>query len=305
MTKSDRAVHTVETGQERIERVLSYIHNNISESISLEDIAKYSCWSRWQLQRVFQNQTGISVATYVRELKLSAAAERMLDTSDKLIDIAFDLGFNSEISFSRAFKQMFNLSPRAYRKAGVRTGLRKPLQYHSVKFKYGQQGSALADVRIETSNGFTVVGIQQQVNGLFSQQPDFNQRVPETWQRLAEKIDLSQHEHIGVFDLSCADDLQTTFTYWAAIPYQDYTKVDCPDGMEVLAIPAQTYVVVNHKGSIETLSSSLEWVLIHWLPNSGYRAIDGFELEHYPADYQVEEPESTSTMEYWIPIERE
>ena len=92
---------------ERISRVLAYIHANLSSTLSLEDIAKQSCWSRWQLQRVFQAETGLTVANYVRELKLSQAAEELLDSKERVIDIALGLGFNSEISFSRSFKQMF------------------------------------------------------------------------------------------------------------------------------------------------------------------------------------------------------
>ncbi len=85
---------------DRISRVLAYIHANLSSTLSLEDIAKQSCWSRWQLQRVFQAETGLTVANYVRELKLSQAAEELLDSKERVIDIALGLGFNSEISLA-------------------------------------------------------------------------------------------------------------------------------------------------------------------------------------------------------------
>jgi len=100
----------------RIQQVLMYIHQNLNLPLMLEDIAEQSCWSRWQLQRVFQKETGYSVANYVRELKLNEAANQLLTTSDRVIDIAIALGFSSEISFSRAFKQAHNLSPSAFRK---------------------------------------------------------------------------------------------------------------------------------------------------------------------------------------------
>ena len=64
----------------RIERVLDYIHANLDQPLSLEALARQSCWSRWQLQRVFLHETGQTVAHYVRELKLSMAAEALLST---------------------------------------------------------------------------------------------------------------------------------------------------------------------------------------------------------------------------------
>ncbi|MCG6296505.1 GyrI-like domain-containing protein, partial [Vibrio vulnificus] len=52
----------------------------------------------------------------------------------------------------------------------------------------------------------------------------------------------------------------------------------------------------------ERLPKTLEWFIIHWLPNSGYRGIDGYELEVYPTDYH---PNSLNAeMEYWVPIQK-
>ena len=97
----------------RIERVLDYIHSHLDEALSLEQLAEQSCWSRWQLQRVFLHETGLTVAHYVRELKLSLAAEALLSGRQRVLDLALSHGFGSEVSFSRAFKQQFGCSPLA------------------------------------------------------------------------------------------------------------------------------------------------------------------------------------------------
>jgi len=106
----------------RIERILDYIHTNIDSPLSVEYLAKKSCWSRWQLQRIFLQETNQTVAQYVREIKLSRAAEQLLSNSNRIMDIALNCGFNSEISFNRSFKQLFQCSPRAYRKRGQHIG---------------------------------------------------------------------------------------------------------------------------------------------------------------------------------------
>ena len=62
----------------RIERVLDYIHAHLDQPLSLEQLAEQSCWSRWQLQRVFLHETGQTVAHYVRELKLSLTSSPTL-----------------------------------------------------------------------------------------------------------------------------------------------------------------------------------------------------------------------------------
>lgn len=161
---------------DRISRVLAYIHSNLSSALSLEDIAKQSCWSRWQLQRVFQAETGLTVANYVRELKLSQAAELLLDGKERVIDIALGLGFNSEISFSRSFKQMFGSSPSQYRKAGKRVGLRKPIQVSKIESTSEKRALSFVEVRIDEREPFLVKGITSEISGLFSLTQDFAQK---------------------------------------------------------------------------------------------------------------------------------
>ncbi|NRF64028.1 AraC family transcriptional regulator [Vibrio coralliilyticus] len=292
----------------RISKVLSYIHQHVSEPLSLDDIARQSCWSRWQLQRVFQTETGMAVATYVRELKLSQAAERLIDSTDRVIDIALELGFSSEISFSRSFKQVFGVSPRAYRKQGLRTGLRKPIE---VSQRTDAEASALfVEVRVESKDEFFLKGLQVEINGLFSLNPDFQQKVPALWHQLEQTLPNECVRPValtGVIDITQSHFDGSNMQYWAGVVLTDDLMLpQLPSvvsaELSTLVVPAQTYAVVKHRGPIIQLPKTLEWFLLNWLPNSGYRGIDGYELECYPASYNQQDPDAV--MEYWIPVER-
>lgn len=293
---------------DRISRVLAYIHANLSSALSLEDIATQSCWSRWQLQRVFQAETGLTVANYVRELKLSQAAEELLDGKDRVIDIALGLGFNSEISFSRSFKQMFGVSPSQYRKAGKRVGLKKPIQVSETASNSENRALSFVEVRIDERESFLVKGMTSEISGLFSLTQDFAQKVPQLWSRLEGEVEIpdpNMLQFIGVVDLtqSCFDG--TNIHYWAGVELHDEISIPqlpsiISDKLEVLTIPKQTYAVVKHRGPIEHLPHTLSWFVLNWLPNSGYRGVDGYELEMYPFGYQAHA--SDAEMEYWVPI---
>lgn len=113
----------------------------------------------------FTAKTGVNVAQYIRELKLSRAAESLLDSpSERVIDIALSFGFNSEISFSRSFKQFFGCSPREYRKRGIRSGLRQPIT--SISFSSSDvehspstpSHLSFTQIRIEYKAAFSVAG---------------------------------------------------------------------------------------------------------------------------------------------------
>ncbi|MDN3613922.1 helix-turn-helix domain-containing protein [Vibrio gallaecicus] len=296
---------------DRISRVLSFIHSNLNAQLTLEDIAKKSCWSRWQLQRVFQAETGMTVANYVRELRLSQAAEALLDTSERIIDIALNLGFNSEISFSRSFKNMFGASPSQYRKAGQRVGLKKPIGMTKSFEPIASSALRFVEVRIDTKEAFVVKGLKTEISGLFSLSPDFAQKVPQLWSLLESELrseDKASLSAVGVIDMTQANFDGTNIRYLAGVEQQ--TLIPLALGMaldgsiskqlEIMTVPAQTYAVVKHKGIISDLPHTLSWFLLNWLPNSGYRGVDGYELEIYPKDFDI--VGTNSEMEYWVPI---
>ncbi len=184
----------------RIERVLDYIHAHLDQPLSLEQLAEQSCWSRWQLQRVFLHETGQTVAHYVRELKLSLAAEALLSSRQRVLDLALNHGFGSEVSFSRAFKQHFGCSPLAYRKRGLRLGLRTPLVRVPMPLASPPR---LVQVRVESRPGFTLHGVRGEIRGLFAKAPDFQQTVPAIWGAWREAGGrLSFSELLGVVDVS-------------------------------------------------------------------------------------------------------
>lgn len=278
---------------QRVCKLLNYIHSNIEQSLSLEELAEQSCWSRWQLQRVFQYETGLSVACYVREIKLSHAAEVLLTRTDRVIDIGLGLGFGSEISFSRAFKQHFGISPRAYRKQGQLFGVRKPLipKFSSCSLSATSQ---LIEVKVESYPSFNCYGVTGKIRGILSSQPDFSYQVPQIWQKLyATFPEVAQYPLVGVIDVTSAHSDGSNLRYLAG-------SIEQTGVTEVMTVPFQTYAVIKHKGPVSGLAKTLEWFIFHWLPESDYRGVDGYELEHYPQGYQPEA--SDSEMEYWLPV---
>ncbi|MCF7483028.1 AraC family transcriptional regulator [Vibrio sp. J1-1] len=288
----------------RIQNVLDYIHNNLELPLNVDNISQQSCWSRWQLQRVFQQHTGMSVAHYVRELKLSFAAERLINSAERSLDIAIELGFTSENAFSRAFKQMFSLSPREYRQKRQLYGVRQPFVLLPVS-EASKLSARFADVKIETKPAFSLKGVHHPINGLFSSEPDFQSTVPRLWTRLGSiEKSLDQRAYLGVIDVANAHAGNSQLEYWAG--YQLETEAsstssnDALTQLETLLVPQQSYAVITHSGRISKLAETLEWFILHWLPNSNYRSLDGYELEIYPQDYQ---PESENAqMQYWLPV---
>ncbi len=298
-------ISTKDSAFQRIEKVLHYVHNHLEHPLAIEDIAAESCWSRWQLQRVFQTHTGKSVAGYVRELKLSRAAEAILDTQERIIDVSTRFGFASEISFSRSFKQQFGQSPREYRSAGVRRGLMQPIQIPENISRLYEGRHRFVEVRVEYLSPLDLVGIKTEINGMFSPTPDFSARVPDIWQKFHQQLvaPLETHKRfIGVIDLNKSNTNTEHLTYWAAVPRTEIAQSDVLDDLLPVKVPQQIYAVIRHRGPVSELPATLLWMLVVWLPESGYRGSEGAELEIYPSGY--DRFDDSSEMEYWLPIQK-
>ena len=65
---------------------------------------------------IFKEAYGVTPKTYVDRLRLEEAKKRLLQTDEKIIDIAVSVGFGSLSTFNRFFKEQTGETPQAYRK---------------------------------------------------------------------------------------------------------------------------------------------------------------------------------------------
>ena len=91
--------------------VFTYIEDNLTEKLTVEEIAKHVYLSPTYLQSVFKEHFGIPLAEYVRSQKLKRAMDLLYNTERRISDIAYDSGFEHESSFIRSFKREFRKTP--------------------------------------------------------------------------------------------------------------------------------------------------------------------------------------------------
>ena len=104
--------------ENRILRVLDYIHNNPAGDLSLDALSDVAAMSRFHWHRVFHAMTGETLADAVRRIRLHRSACWLVQTEHPLADVATLAGFGNTPSYIRAFRQAYSLSPTAFRKRG-------------------------------------------------------------------------------------------------------------------------------------------------------------------------------------------
>lgn len=100
---------------ERIKSILIYIKNNIHKPLSLNHLANVSCLSMFHFHRLFKQETGLTIKTFVDILKMEKALQELVYTSKSVAEIAIHLGYNDYETFSRRFKKYYQVSPNDFR----------------------------------------------------------------------------------------------------------------------------------------------------------------------------------------------
>ena len=127
---------------ERIRNVIDYIERNLAEKILVKDIAEKACVSEYHFRRIFSELCGITVGEYIRNRRLSIAAQELSSGTIKVIDAAIKYGYESPDSFARAFARFHGILPSEAKGKGVKlrefTPLRMATKQRLWLQEYGQ-----------------------------------------------------------------------------------------------------------------------------------------------------------------------
>ncbi|MEO9650292.1 MAG: AraC family transcriptional regulator [Roseobacter sp.] len=100
----------------RVRRSLRLIQENIGEDIEMEELARNVGLSRPHFFKLFKQYTGVTPNVYMNTLRSERAIEELLNSHKTVTDIAFDLGFSSQASFTRFFSSNVGIPPSEYRR---------------------------------------------------------------------------------------------------------------------------------------------------------------------------------------------
>ena len=99
-----------------LKRAISYIDDHYTQNISLNDLARVNCLSRYYFSRKFKEETGHCFKDYLNLKRLSAAKKLLALPEVNISEACYSVGFNDVSYFSRVFKKYVGVSPSAYKK---------------------------------------------------------------------------------------------------------------------------------------------------------------------------------------------
>lgn len=127
-----------------VQKMQDYIQNHINDKITLTDLANIAFFSPWYAHRLFKEYTGLTVADYIRKIRLTEAAKQIKNANARIIDVALEMGFESHDGFTRAFVKEFKMTPSSYKSN------HSPITFfvpYGVKFRQLKENNKMENVR--------------------------------------------------------------------------------------------------------------------------------------------------------------
>jgi two-component system, response regulator YesN len=99
-----------------VEQIKQYINDNYKKQITLQELADYVAMSRTYISTLFKNETGTTVWNYLLKIRMEKSEELLKDTNMKCYEVAYEVGYDSEMHFSQTFKEYYGIGPMEYKK---------------------------------------------------------------------------------------------------------------------------------------------------------------------------------------------
>lgn len=98
-----------------LKNALDYIRSNVSQSLSLSDIATVIGFSPYHFARAFKATTGISPYQYVLQCRVELAQQLLQDQKQSLAEVAIEAGFSNQSHMTTVFRRVLQTTPQQYR----------------------------------------------------------------------------------------------------------------------------------------------------------------------------------------------
>ncbi len=278
---------------EQINLALVYVQNNYSSNITAEDLAKVSAYSIFHFHRIFKELTGTSVNNYIRNTRLEKASNLLLYNYHKSIQtIALECGFSTATSFTQAFKKMFSMTPKDWRKGG---------------YKINNPRNNISLIRVDESMVLESPQIvtKESVPILYTRVYKYENDISSVWNEMYEWCEAMNvlnkpHKYIGLFHNHPSFLPYNTMRYSACIR----TDEDIiPSGkIGRCKLSSGKFAKFEFTCSHLDLYKMMHLAYLTWIPSSNY------EVRNFPAYVEYKNPEHLMSndileIDFYLPIQ--
>lgn len=270
-----------------INKSIEYILQHIDEDISIEDVANHCNFSKYHFSRMFKEETGISIYSLIKRMKMDQSAVSLKVEKDKTItDIGVNYGYSSS-NYSSAFSKQYSICPVEFRKTINSTGVTNPFrsnEYNTFK-SYEHYDEKIV---IKGLTNFKV--IYERYIGDYSE-------IGNNWYSFMERYKTYIKPDTLMIEKSYDD---PSITQLDKCIYDLCITAHEEVGLEnVTTIKGGKFAVYEFNGFIHDIFATFLGIFNIWLPRSGYKRDERYALGIY---HNIDRKNNHVTMDLCIPI---
>lgn len=289
-----------------IRDLLDWIDKNldsIDNRLSLDLVAKKAGYSKWHLQRMFKDVTGHAIGAYIRARRLSKSAVALRLTSRPILDIALQYRFDSQQTFTRAFKKQFDVTPALYRRTEDWNayGMRPPIRLDGYT-PLAHEFVTLPPIELTGVTQNYTCSLEQLSEARYAMRLQF-------WQNFLAHTSSLPPLLYGLHEARPSQDKEDEqeMFYTTALP-KDLadTYLKGIMGTHTIELAGGEYVKFIYKGPRDRLQNFVLTLYVSCMPelNLIRRKSSDIELFHPQTDNHDPEQQKTIYCEYLIPVRR-
>lgn len=249
-----------------LEKTIELIEDNLdNQELNISFISNKVFVSPYYLQRIFYSLIGKTIGSYIRERRLTEAGTD-IKKGEKVADVAIKYGYESQESFTRAFKKFHGVNPGVTKK-GIIISCVPAINMNNLK-----KGEINMDIKIEKENAFSIIVITKQ----FNEETSF-ENVPKFWDEYYEKG--YQNAVPPMLGICINNTNSLEFEYGIGSLKEYCNKI--PEGFKQINIPDHLWGKFYTKGKMPTAIQKLWKEVINWVNNSEYEIATNYDFECY------------------------
>lgn len=254
---------------EKIKLAIDYIERNLHKNITLTQISNKIGISKFYFHRLFKNMFNLSVTEYIRKRRLSIAAEKLLTSNYRVIDVAFDAKYNSQAAFSRSFKKAFGINPTELNNYSTEIDFFQKVDIENYAYRDFNIEQNI-EIEIIELNEIKLVGLEMtttSVNLQFYTDHAYQWITVEKNKHKIDNIIAKTDESYSITEFKYGEKESLIFTGLQVSKFENVSE-----NMVKRTIPKGIYAKAIHKGQyLWHAHKTLDYLYFGWLPNSGYQ----------------------------------
>lgn len=257
---------TMTSYEDRLNRVVDYIHGHLEEDIGMDRLAEVACLSPYHWHRIYTAMRGETITQTVRRLRLQRAADHLANTAMPVRQVAARAGYSTVEAFGRAFKETYGRAPADYRERGSHALFKAASAAADADGFAVTLDSAPAAHCAAVAHTGPYIQIDRAMGTLFANLADQQLLKPDS-------------RMIGVYfddpDAMPVDELRAM----ACSPVAPAVPLAPP--LVSAELRAGAYARLRYKGPYADMRGAYRWLFGVWLPRSSREAADAPVLEEY------------------------